>query len=158
LPYRNYFILFYLANQENIFTINNSLLKSFAVDSEIKVMNKYLTDESLRKYFLKEKNLIKNSNGRGNNWALGYDINFKEFKQEKSLVQDSFEKINSFIEKCDFLRGFMFIHSLFGGTGSGISTRLIEMLREEYPKFDIIDVAIKGLDGKKILKIFSKYY
>jgi tubulin gamma len=128
------------------------MLKSFAIDSEIKVMNKYLNEESLRKYFIKEKNLIKNSNGRGNNWAMGYDINFKEFKQEKSLVQDSIERINSFIEKCDFLRGFMFIHSLYGGTGSGISTRLIEMLRDEYPKFNIIDVAIKGLDGK--IKLF----
>lgn len=123
------------------------MLKSFAIDSEIKVINKYLSQENLRKNFLKEKNLIKNSNGRGNNWALGYDIDFKEFKQEKSLVQDSFEKVNSFIEKCDFLRGFMFMHSLYGGTGSGISTRLIEMLRDEYPKFEIIDVAVKGLDG-----------
>jgi tubulin gamma len=119
-------------------------------------MKKYINEESLRKYFLIEKNLIKNSNGRGNNWALGYDINFKEFKQEKSLVQDSFEKINFFIEKCDFLKGFMFIHSLYGGTGSGISTRLIEMLRDEYPKFNIIDVAIKGLDGK-IFFIYFNY-
>jgi hypothetical protein len=114
-------------------------------------MNKYLTDENIRKYFYKERNFIKNSNGRGNNWALGYDINFKEFKKEKSLIQDSFEKLNSFIEKCDFLRSFMFIHSLYGGTGSGISSRLIEMLRDEFPKFEIIDVAVKGLESKILI-------
>jgi tubulin gamma len=124
------------------------MIKSFAIDSEKKVLNKYLSDEQLKKYYILNKNLIENSNGRGNNWALGYDIEFKEFKQEKSLVQEAFEKLENFIEKCDFLKGFLFIHSMYGGTGSGVTTRMIEMLRDEFPKFDILDVAINGMNSK----------
>jgi len=124
------------------------MFKSFAVDSEIKVLKKYLSDDSLKKYYILDKNLIKNSSGRGNNWALGYDIEFKEFKQEKSLVQDAYDKLENFIEKCDFLKGFIFIHSMYGGTGSGVTTRLIEMLRDEYPKINIFDVAVNGMNSK----------
>jgi len=137
-----------LVELENIFIINNSMLKTFAIDSEKKVLNKYLSDDSLKKYFILDKNLIKNSSGRGNNWALGYDIDFKEFKQEKSLVQEAFDKLDNFIEKCDFLKGFIFIHSMYGGTGSGVTTRLIEMLRDEYPKFEIFDVSVTGMNSK----------
>jgi len=123
------------------------MIKSFGIDSEMKVLNKYLLDDQLKTYYILEKNLIKNSSGRGNNWALGYDMEFKEFKQEKSLVQEAFEKLENFIEKCDFLKGFLFIHSMYGGTGSGVTTRIIEMLRDEYPKFEIFDIAINGMNS-----------
>lgn len=129
------------------------MIKSFGIDSEIKVINKYLSDEQLKKYYILDKNLIKNSSGRGNNWALGYDIEFKEFKQKKSLVQEAFEKLENFIEKCDFLKGFLFIHSMYGGTGSGVTTRMIEMIRDEYPKFNIFDVAINGMNSNKFFRI-----
>lgn len=146
----------FLADKENIFTINNSMLKSFVIDSEIKVIKKYLTDEEMKKYFIMDKNIVKNSSGRGNNWALGYDLEFKEFKQEKSLVQEAFEKITSFIEKCDFLKGFIFIHSIFGGTGSGVTSRIIEMLNDEYPKFNFFDFCVNGMDCKIFLHLINR--
>lgn len=142
----------HLVELENIFTLNNTMLKTFAIDSEKKVLNKYLSDDSLKKYFILDKNLIKNSSGRGNNWALGYDIEFKEFKQEKSLVQEAFDKLENFIEKCDFIKGFIFIHSMYGGTGSGVTTRMIEMLRDEFPKFEIFDIAVSGMNSKVLFK------
>jgi tubulin beta len=36
-------------------------------------------------------------------------------------------------EACDCLQGFQLTHSLGGGTGSGLGTRLMGKLREEYP-------------------------
>ena len=36
-------------------------------------------------------------------------------------------------EKCDALQGFQLIHSLGGGTGSGLGTLLLSKLREEEP-------------------------
>ena len=36
-------------------------------------------------------------------------------------------------ESCDCLQGFQIIHSLGGGTGSGMGTILISKMREEYP-------------------------
>eukprot|EP00079_Xenopus_tropicalis_P019929 XP_012810205.1 PREDICTED: tubulin beta-1 chain [Xenopus tropicalis] len=36
-------------------------------------------------------------------------------------------------ESCDCLQGFQLVHSLGGGTGSGMGTLLINKIREEYP-------------------------
>merc|ERR1711861_40901 len=36
-------------------------------------------------------------------------------------------------EGCDCLQGFQLVHSLGGGTGSGMGTLLISKVREEYP-------------------------
>lgn len=36
------------------------------------------------------------------------------------------DKIRYAIEKCDSLQGFMFLHSLGGGTGSGFGTYALE--------------------------------
>jgi hypothetical protein len=103
-------------------------------------------------------NVITNSSGRGNNWALGYSLDYKEsgylMREEKNINIDSFEKINKFIEKCQFLKGFLFIHSLNGGTGSGVTTRLIESLKDEFPKFTFIDCPVIGLNSNFILELY----
>lgn len=36
-------------------------------------------------------------------------------------------------ERCDSVHGFQFVHSLTGGTGSGLGTLILCRLREEYP-------------------------
>lgn len=36
-------------------------------------------------------------------------------------------------ERCDMLQGFQLVHSLGGGTGSGLGTLLLNKLREEFP-------------------------
>lgn len=71
------------------------------------------------------------------------------------MVQNSFEKIEKFIEKCDMLKGFVFINSVYGGTGSGVTTRMIEMLKDQYPKFNIFDFAVYGMNSKFINYYFS---
>ena len=92
-----------------------------------------------------------NSNGRGNNWALGYSLSYKE-KNRENIVIESLEKITKMIEKSDFINGFSFLHSLNGGTGSGLCSRLIELLKDEYPKYYFIDFPILGYDSKLSIK------
>ena len=36
-------------------------------------------------------------------------------------------------EKCDSLQGFFFLHSLGGGTGSGLGSYILRDLADEYP-------------------------
>lgn len=36
-------------------------------------------------------------------------------------------------ESCDLLQGFQMIHSLGGGTGSGLGSLILNKLREEFP-------------------------
>jgi hypothetical protein len=132
-------------NQINLATEQSYLdyMKSFFIDSEEKVIGKILNKDNV----FKNVNVLTNTNGRGNNWALGYSLEFKEFRKETNLCEEAFEKICHYIEKLDFISGFNFIHSLGGGTGSGVSSRLIEVMRDHFPKFEICDFPIVGLDG-----------
>ena len=37
------------------------------------------------------------------------------------------------VEKCESLQGFFFLHSLGGGTGSGLGTYILSSLADSYP-------------------------
>ena len=39
-------------------------------------------------------------------------------------------------EACDSLQGFLLLHSLGGGTGSGLGSALLGQLAEEYPEVE----------------------
>ena len=139
---------------------NGTSCKTFLIDSEAKVISNFLSKNvELSKYFSKYTNIITNSSGRGNNWALGHSMNYKEFKTEKNINQDSFEHLSSFLEKCDFINKIVLIHSLNGGTGSGCGTRLLEMIRDEYPKFYIVECPVFGFDIEKTtLSQFNTFF
>lgn len=146
------------------FKTSKGLMKNILIDTESKVLNKnYHNNNLLSKFYHDGVNSIKSNSGRGNNWALGYSCEYTEFsnkplhKNNNNICLESYEKINQFLEKCDFMKGFLFIHSLNGGTGSGVTTRLIEMLKDEYPKFIFIDCPVFGFDGKKELFTLNKF-
>ncbi|KAJ4467645.1 beta-tubulin 2 tubb2 [Lentinula edodes] len=61
--------------------------------------------------------------GAGNNWARGC----------AELIDSLLDTIRKQGEACDALQGFQLIHSLGGGTGSGMGSLLLSKLREEYP-------------------------
>ncbi len=52
--------------------------------------------------------------GSGNNWAYGFNFHGPNSRD------DILGKAHSLLEKLDFCEGFVFLHSLAGGTGSGI--------------------------------------
>lgn len=64
--------------------------------------------------------------GSGNNWSNGYiralEINLK--------IEEIFRK-NS--EKCDSIGSFSLFHSITGGTGSGSTCAILEILKEHFP-------------------------
>ena len=57
--------------------------------------------------------------GAGNNWASGYT------KAEK-LKEEIVDIIDREAEGSDSLEGFIFCHSIAGGTGSGMGTYLLK--------------------------------
>ncbi|KAI5474543.1 tubulin beta-1 chain [Pseudohyphozyma bogoriensis] len=63
----------------------------------------------------------------GNNFAKGY------YTEGAELVDSIMENLRQESESCDLLQGFQLLHSLGGGTGSGLGCLLISKLREEYP-------------------------
>jgi tubulin beta len=72
-------------------------------------------------------NIVYSSSGAGNNWAKGY------FSEGADLLEACLDVIRKEAEGCDCLQGFQLVHSLGGGTGSGMGTLLLSNLCEEYP-------------------------
>jgi len=67
------------------------------------------------------------SGGAGNNFAKGF------YGKGAALIESVLDVVRKETEGCDCLQGFQLTHSLGGGTGSGMGTRLLRKLREEYP-------------------------
>ncbi|KAF7638787.1 hypothetical protein Mgra_00001868 [Meloidogyne graminicola] len=65
--------------------------------------------------------------GAGNNWAKG-------FNQGADVVESILQIIECEAERADNLEGFTICHSILGGTGSGLGSKLLEELRDRYPK------------------------
>ncbi|KTG45930.1 hypothetical protein cypCar_00004837 [Cyprinus carpio] len=72
-------------------------------------------------------NFIHGNSGAGNNWAKGH------YTEGAELVEQVVDRVRNEAESCDCMQGFQFVHSLGGGTGSGMGTLIINKIREEYP-------------------------
>ena len=65
--------------------------------------------------------------GAGNNWAKGH------YTEGAEIVDSVLDVLRKEAEGCDCVQGFQLLHSLGGGTGSGLGTLIITKIREEYP-------------------------
>jgi len=72
--------------------------------------------------------LVTDVSGAGNNWAHGYEV-YGPAHREHFL-----EATRRAVESCDSLQCFSLLHSLGGGTGSGLGTYLLSTLADVYPK------------------------
>jgi hypothetical protein len=93
--------------------------------------------------FRLKQNVVYTQNGRGNNWALGYSKDYLEVqskttygfgddRDQMTLHERVMEMVRKRAEQADYFRGAMLFHSLAGGTGSGLGSRLIESYRENF--------------------------
>lgn len=65
--------------------------------------------------------------GAGNIWTKGYDYADSEIE----LLTDMIDRE---MDSCDNLDAFQLIHSVGGGTGSGVGSRLLEAMSDRYSK------------------------
>ncbi|KAI6218850.1 Tubulin gamma-1 chain [Aphelenchoides fujianensis] len=65
--------------------------------------------------------------GAGNMWTEGYT-------QGSQYGEEIMRIVRAEAEGADNLDGFIVSHSVNGGTGSGLGSRVLELIREEYPK------------------------
>jgi hypothetical protein len=118
------------------------------VDSETKVVRGALGSGGTKtprvSTLLPEWNTVLDRHGRANNWAAGYhhvehreragSAAWDEDREETPLWERAMELIRRRSEGRDHVDSFCVIHSVGGGTGSGVSSRLLEGLAEAYPK------------------------
>ena len=70
---------------------------------------------------------VSDVSGAGNNWAVGH------MEYGDRYVDPIAESVRSQVEQCDCIQSFFVMHSLSGGTGSGLGTRVLGMLEDEFP-------------------------
>lgn len=73
------------------------------------------------------RQLITDVSGSGNNWAVGHKMYGSQYRDHLSEI------IRRAAEFCDCLQCFFVLHSMGGGTGSGVGTFVLNLLEEEYP-------------------------
>nr|CAB3267373.1 tubulin epsilon chain-like [Phallusia mammillata] len=106
--------------------INKLKARAILVDMEEGVINELLQGQ-LGEIF-DSKQLITNSFGSGNNWAVGN-------KEYGTMYREQIaEQVRKAAELCDCLQCFFVLHSTGGGTGSGLGTSLLSILQDEFPE------------------------
>lgn len=80
--------------------------------------------------------LINGNEDAANNYARGH------YTIGRTLLDDVNDRIRKMADQCDGLQGFLFTHSLGGGTGSGLGALLLEEFSEEFGKKAKLEFAV----------------
>ncbi|KAH7831792.1 tubulin delta [Monocercomonoides exilis] len=138
--------LFFQENEEK-----KKKARCILVDMEDKVVLRSLEEASRSATWKYDpKNVFVRESGAGNNWAFGYQ------RLSKTMHEVVLEMARKEVERCSNFEGFLMLHSLAGGTGSGVGTRLTEILRDEYPSSLIINqVAWPFLTGDVVVQNYN---
>ncbi|XP_078504689.1 tubulin epsilon chain isoform X2 [Lissotriton helveticus] len=100
--------------------------RAVLIDMEEGVVNEILQGP-MRDLF-DSKQLITDVSGSGNNWAVGNRLYGSQYREQ---IVDNLRRT---AEQCDCLQCFFVIHSMGGGTGSGLGTFVLKLLEDEFPE------------------------
>ena len=121
---------------EGITKEGKRLARAILIDTEQKVVKK-ICKQANSKWTYRSQNLIcQAGGGAANNWAYGYLIKGPQLKEE------TLEAVRLEAERADRLEGILLLLSSAGGTGSGVGSHFVELLREEFPTKTLIGSTI----------------
>lgn len=124
------------------------------VDSEPKVVRPLRTPgDPMHLPFATPESIAYDQNGRGNNWAHGYsgiashrgvagDGPHMSSQRAAPLSTRALAAIRKQAEASDRFDSLMVVHSLGGGTGSGLGSRMLELARDAYPEATLLSVCV----------------
>lgn len=95
-------------------------------------------------------NLLTRSEGAGGNFAVGY------LGEGREMLPTVMARITHEIDKCDNVGGVILLHSLGGGTGSGLGSLIIEAIKEQRPEVPILSCAI--LPSPQVSSVVTEPY
>ncbi|CAL6066863.1 Beta-tubulin [Hexamita inflata] len=88
--------------------------------------------------------------GAWNNWAKGYCT------EGVQIIDQVMDAIRKQIELSDTINIFQMVHSLGGGTGSGLGSLICDKLREEYAKTIVFNqVVLPGLETDSVVAAYN---
>lgn len=106
------------------------LARAVLVDTEPRVVQRCLQGNEVgapRRWRYAAQQAVHHAGGAANNWACGYNVHGPAL-QEKVL-----ERVQREVETCDHLGGFLALHSVAGGTGSGLGSFVLSAVRDAFP-------------------------
>ncbi|KAI9791683.1 MAG: gamma-tubulin [Piccolia ochrophora] len=101
--------------------------RAILLDLEPRVINSIQTGAYKNIYNPENFYIGKEGIGAGNNWAAGYATG-------EGVHEEVMEMIEREADGSDSLEGFMLLHSIAGGTGSGLGSFMLERLNDRFPK------------------------
>ncbi|VZI21655.1 unnamed protein product [Fusarium fujikuroi] len=101
--------------------------RAILIDLEPRVINGIQTGPYRNIYNPENFYVGKDGVGAANNWGDGY-------QSGEAVYEDIMEMIDREADGSDSLEGFMMLHSIAGGTGSGLGSFLLERLNDRFPK------------------------
>ncbi|KAK7867870.1 hypothetical protein R5R35_008619 [Gryllus longicercus] len=125
--------------------------RAVLIDTEQKVINSVFKKASRQMWQYNPASVVcRKDGGSGNNWALGFCERGPEMQE---AVLNSVRKE---VEACDRLCTFHNLLSCAGGTGSGLGSRIIADLRDEYQsKFNINSLVFPYNGGEIITQNYN---
>ena len=130
----------------------NLLANSLLIDMEPKVIDRLLSTKK-NGWEYDRKLAICKQEGSGNNWAYGFNEHGKESGVE------ILSKLRGLVESLDSLDGIFFLQSLAGGTGSGVGSQILGLIREEMPDINIFSTAVlPRFSGEVILQFYNSVF
>ena len=100
--------------------------RSIFIDSDPTLINEIKEGEY--KYLFRKEQFISGYEESSHLYSSKYSPNGKE------IVKISLDRINHLLESCDNPQGFLIFNSIGGGTGSGLTSLLLEELSNNYSK------------------------
>lgn len=120
--------IFFSKNDDNRYTP-----RAILVDLEPRVVSNITSAYSM--FNPRNVHLASDGGGAGNIWAQGFQYGQQH---EEELI----ELMDREIDNCDSLELFQLIHSVAGGTGSGVGSKLLEILSDRYSKKFVTTVSV----------------
>ncbi|KAK6461841.1 Tubulin/FtsZ family, GTPase domain-containing protein [Scheffersomyces coipomensis] len=118
---------------ELFFTVSDSnkyTPRSILIDMEPSVISKCTNQLSM--FNPRNVHLSDNGSGAANNWQNGHSYGVEH-------QEDLLNLIDREMDKCDNLSNFQLIHSVAGGTGSGVGSLLLELLNDRFGNKKLIN-------------------
>ncbi|KAF1835163.1 tubulin-domain-containing protein [Decorospora gaudefroyi] len=101
--------------------------RAILLDLEPRVLNSIQSSAYKNIYNPENFYIHKDGTGAGNNWGMGYSMG-------EQVHEDILDMIDREADGSDSLEGFMMLHSIAGGTGSGLGSYMLERLNDRFPK------------------------
>lgn len=114
-------VFFYQADDEHY------IPRACLVDLEPKAIESIRASPNGALYNPENIFIPKEGGGAGNNWGVGY-------QQGEKFQEELMDMIDREADGSDSLDGFILLHSIAGGTGSGLGSYCLEKLNDRFPK------------------------